>query len=215
MLIKKILLVIFIITYHAPPSMCAELFGVGVHIGAQHDVGNPTSYDPSIQVDPQNSLLMGLSSKLNLSPLFFRFGIDNTILINKGKVLDDNDLEEIEYYKINYTASSLFFGLLFPVRRIGKFYMGGGSTYFIGRGKIKIITDTSSTEKIDTSAIGFGFITGIELNLASSIWFYCEWEYMDGKSKAILNADGTDNWKNFYLDFTGNRILLGIIYYLL
>jgi opacity protein-like surface antigen len=207
---KLVSIVAILLLYGVNAAHAREYVGVGIHVGAHHDVGNISS-DPSVKVDPQNNSLIGFSLKINMGALFLRSGVDTTFLINQGDILENT--AEIDYYQIHYTAIPAFMGFAFPIQDIGEFYMGGGMAYFIGSGKIK--SSVSGKEDIQTSAYGFGVIAGIQLNIVSSIKLYMEWEYLDGRSEPITKTQSTYDWDNFYVDFTGHRILLGIMYYLI
>jgi opacity protein-like surface antigen len=197
----------------ASPAAAAQYFGVGFHAGGQYDVGMLASYNPSFQTDPQNSLLLGFALKANYSFLFLRAGIDTSFVINEGKVLENSDPNDpIEEYSISYTGIPLFVGLNFPVQDVGEFYLGGGGAYFLGRGTVKY----PGKEDFEASALGYGFIAGIQLVLSPSFRLYIEWEYLDAKSEPVLNTvTAPQTWKNYYVDFTGHRFLLGLMYYVL
>jgi opacity protein-like surface antigen len=207
---KLIFMMIILLLYGVGLAHARDHLGVGIHVGVQHDVGNISS-DPSIKVDPQNNSLVGFSLKFNMGSLFLRSGVDTTFLINQGDILENT--AEIEYYRIQYTAIPAFLGFTFPIQDIGEFYMGGGMAYFFGTGKIK--SSVSGKEDIQASAYGFGVMAGIQLNVISSIKLYMEWEYLDGRSEPITKTQSSYDWDNFYVDFTGHRIFLGIMYYLI
>ncbi len=210
-----IILTLLFIFSHIAILKAEDLFdiGFGLHIGAQHDVGNFSSNDPSLQIDPQNNYFLGFSGKTNFICFFAKFGIDTTVMINRGEVLE-NSSGEIESIKIHYVSIPFFLGFNYRILDVGNFYMGPGISYLLGRGRITSTTPALS-EDIDTSAWGLGFISGIELDLTTSTRFYFEWEYLDGRSVAVQQTQTTDNWKNYYIDFTGHRILFGIMYYVL
>ncbi len=188
-----------------------DILGIGVHLGGQHDVGKLSDQESGMQTDPQNNLLAGISLKANMSFVFLRTGIDTTFLLNKGKVYEDSS--QIKTSKLEYTAIPGFLGLRFPVKDMGEFYMGGGAAYFLGSGQIVMADGTK--EEINTTALGYGFITGIEFTLVSSMKIYMEWEYIDARSGAVMKTQTTYGWKNLHIDYTGHRILFGVMYYLI
>ncbi len=214
---KSISLYILIIIFcYTGISHAADIvdIGFGLHIGAQHDVGNFGSNDPSIQIDPQNNYFLGFSSKSNFfSFLFIKLGVDSTLLINKGEVLE-NSSAEIESLKIHYVSIPLFLGFNYKIMDVGNFYMGPGLAYLLGRGRITC-TAPALSDDIDTNTWGYGFIAGIELELTSSIRFYFELEYLDGRSTAVQQTQSSNEWKNFYINYSGPRLILGIMYYVI
>jgi opacity protein-like surface antigen len=141
-----------------------------------------------------------------------KIGGDTTLLLNRGKVQENSS--EILNTKIYYTSIPLFIGYNFNVLDTGNFYMGPGISYFIARGRINSSVSGLSDD-IDASAWGFGFIAGIEYKLLIKIHCYFEWEYFDARSEPVLQAQSAHNWDDFYIDFSGNRLLFGIRYYLL
>lgn len=187
--------------------------GVGLHIGAQHNVGNYKSNDSSILLDPQNNYFMGISCKTNFVCLFARTGVDITYLMDKGKVLE-NSSNDVQRYTIHYTAVPLFFGLNYQILDIGNFYMGPGCAYILGRGKVHY-SDPSLSEEINTSAWGIGFTAGIELDLSRYIRFYFEWEYLDGRAHSVQQTSTTPEWKDLTVDYTGHRLLIGVMYFII
>ena len=70
------------------------------------------------------------------------------------------------------------------------------------------------TVSILATALGFGFIAGMQLHVSAKIRLYMEWEYIDARSGASMNtAAAPTAWDNLYIDFSGHRILLGVMYY--
>ncbi len=212
-MIKRIIILIFAVTVFLTDIALAEdLLGIGPHIGLHHNVGNPDSRDPSIQIEPQNNYFLGFSVKGNYSFLFARLGTDTSYLINKGKILENSS--EIEYTKIYYLSFPFFIGYNFKVLDIGSLYMGPGFSYFLARGKISS-SSAGLSEDINATGWGYGFITGIEYKLTAKIGFYFEWEYLDGKSKPIMRSSSTLNYKDLYIDFSGHRLIFGLRYFLI
>jgi opacity protein-like surface antigen len=213
-MIKRIILYTFAIIICFSNLVSAEDYlGVGAHLGFHHDVGNLESQNSDIQIDPQNNYFLGFSFKTNFSLLFARFGADTTFLINRGEVLENSGTSEIVNAKIHYLSLPLFFGFNYKVLDLGNFYMGPGLSYFVARGHITS-SDASLSKDISASGWGYGFMAGIEYKLSNKIDFYFEWEYLDGKSKPVMQSSPT-NWDDFYVDFTGHRLIFGIRYYLI
>ncbi len=196
-----------------PASSRAEYFGVGIHVGAHHNVGNLDSYDPTMQIKPQTDILVGCAFKTNLKFFFIRAGIDTTFLFTKGEVLEPStNGDTTAEYRIQYSQVPCFAGLNFPVQDIGEFYMGGGIAYLLATGSVK----HGTKEDISASALGYGFLCGMQLNITSFIKLYMEWEYIDARSKPMMATQpSVSTWKNMYVDFTGHRMLIGAMYYLL
>ncbi len=195
--------------FSASAASAEEHIGLGVHIGAHHDVGNFSDQNPSAMTDPQNSLLLGFSFKANIGFVFLRTGFDYSYVLNRGKVLENSDT--VASYSIKYVCVPGFLGFRFPVRERGEFYMGAGMAYFITSGDVKLASGAS--EDISAISYGYGIITGIEFKLLPEVRLYMEWEYFDARSDAQVQTTGS--WKNYYVDYTGHRVLLGVMYYLL
>ncbi len=202
-----------VVVFLLPSAARAQQYlGVGFHVGAHYDVGNMSSYNPGFEVEPQISYILGVSFKANYDFLFLRTGVDIAFPLLGGDVLENSDpTDPIEKYSISYTGLPLFVGLNFPVFDIGEFYLGGGIAYFLATGTV---THGGAEDDISASALGFGFIAGMQLHLTASTRLYMEWEYIDARSGAAMNTvTGPQAWDNLYIDFTGHRILLGIMYY--
>jgi opacity protein-like surface antigen len=188
-----------------------DVLGLGIHLGAHHNVGYVNEQDTSVLTDPQNSMLLGLALKVNAAFFFIRTGFDTTFLLNQGEVLENSG--QVEKYKLNYVAIPLFLGLRFPVKDRGEFYMGGGMAYFLGSGEVTLTS--GATEDISAVNYGYGFITGVQFIVLPDVRFYMEWEYFEARSEAVLKTQTANAWDNFYIDYTGHRIILGVMYYLL
>ena len=210
MKIKIALSVFFLLILTVSPSFAQDMLGLGVHLGVHHDVGNPSGQDPDLIYEPQNSLLLGFSFKINMHFLFLRTGFDTAFLVNKAKVHETSGSIESSSYK--YIVVPAFIGIRYPLRNIGEFYMGAGVAYFLGTGNVTPLA--GSREDVDATASGYGFITGIEFKFFPSIHLYMEWEYFDSRSEAELNTAG-ESWDNYHVDFSGHRILLGAMYYII
>jgi opacity protein-like surface antigen len=190
------------------------MLGIGVHLGAQHDVGNLSNQGGSFLYEPQNSMLMGFSFKANMSFLFFRTGCDVSMMINRNQGLDSTAVDGVEYASFSYLAVPGFIGIRYPLKNAGEFYMGAGVAYFIGTGEVKLVASAES-EDVDAIALGYGFVTGIEFQLLPFLHLYMEWEYFDARSDPVMKSDAALAWKDLHIDFSGHRILVGAMYYLL
>ncbi|MCX8125282.1 MAG: porin family protein [Spirochaetes bacterium] len=191
-------------------------FGVGIHIGAQHDVGDLTSFYPDAQTEPQNSAIFGVALRLSVPFFFIRTGGDASFTINKGKVLENQATVGVSTYNVAYTMLPIYAGLQFPLQDRGAFYLGGGASYFYGTGKAKLSNGTS--EDIDATAFGVGFLAGMQLHVTSSFSLYMEWMYVDARSKPVIATTGTynpNNYKDLFIDYSGHRIMIGVMYYVL
>jgi opacity protein-like surface antigen len=190
-----------------------QYLGVGFQLGMQHDVGNISSYNSKLETDPQNNFLIGLAIKADYKLLFLRTGVGTTILMNKGEVTgknDPTDTDTISQYRISYMDVPAYIGMNFPVQTVGEFYMGCGMNFFLATGSI---THTSKQD-ISAYAFGYGFILGMQININSIFRLYMEWTYTEGRTGPIMSTT-TNAWKNFTIDFSGNRIVLGIMYYII
>lgn len=203
----------------ASPLMADRNIGVGLHLGGHHNTGNIDSFYQGAQVDPQNSLFVGISFKFAAPFAFLRTGADTSFVLNKGNILEDTSLsggssEGLDTYELNYTMVPLFAGLRFPLQNRGVFYLGGGGAYFLGTGEVK--SEASGTsESITATALAFGFISGMQLHITDTISLYMEWEYLNGRSKPVTQTSSTSTYENFYVDYTGHRLQLGMMYYIL
>lgn len=191
-------------------------FGVGIHVGAQHDVGDLSTFYPQAQTQPQNSVLFGIAIRLCVPFFFIRTGGDASFTINKGKVLQDQAAVGVDTYNVKYTMLPVYSGLQFPLRDRGAFYLGGGGAYFYGTGSVKL--SDNSSQDIDATAFGVGFLAGMQLHVTSSFSLYMEWMYVDTRSKPVITTTGTynaNNYKDLFIDYSGHRIMIGVMYYVL
>lgn len=208
-------LLIFFIGIHTY-AFGQRYFGVGIHIGGQHDVGDITTFYPDAQTEPQNSVIFGVAIRLSVPFFFIRTGGDASFTINKGKVLEDHATVGVNEYNVQYTMLPLYAGLQFPLRDRGAFYLGGGVSYFYGTGSVILSNGTS--EDIDATAFGAGFLAGMQLHITSSFSLYMEWMYVDARSKPVITTTGTynpNNYKDLFIDYSGHRIIIGVMYYVL
>jgi opacity protein-like surface antigen len=194
----------------AVPAAAGENLGLGVHVGAHHNVGALTDQSPAAMTDPQNSLLLGFSLKVNMSFFFLRTGFDTTFTMNDGEVLEGSD--QIESYSIQYVVVPGFAGFRFPIRDRGEMYMGAGMAYFIADGEVTV---AGASEDVSAINRGYGLLAGVEYRLLPDVHFYMEWQYYDAHSEALAKTQTSYTWDNYYLDYSGHRILLGVMYYML
>lgn len=191
-------------------------FGVGIHIAAQHDVNDLTNFYPETQTEPQNSALFGIAIRFSAPFLFIRTGGDTSFTINKGKVLQYQTTVGVNTYNVKYTMLPLYAGLQFPLTNRGAFYLGGGISYFYGTGWV--ILSSGTKEDINATCMGTGFLAGMQLHVSSSFSLYMEWLYNNARSNPIIQTTGTNNpngYKDLFIDYSGHRIILGIMYYVL
>lgn len=186
-----------------------DILGIGIHLGGHYNVGNINSQQPDILVESQTNLLLGLSLKTNFYFLFVRTGVDGTFLLNKGRVLEGSD--QIQNYKIQYMSVPGFIGLRFPLKDSGECYIGGGIAYLWSYGSVKVRGYPSYD--LNSSALGYGFLCGISLSFPVYVQLYLEWQYIDARTAAVIKTQSGYDWKNFYIDFTGHRFFVGVIYY--
>lgn len=210
---KLLINTILVLCLYPCTARAEQYFGIGFHMGMQHDVGNISSYNSKLETDPQNNFIIGLAIKSNYKFLFIRTGVETTFLVNKGEVTGKNDATDqdtISEYRISYMEVPAFIGINFPVQKVGEFYMGCGMAYFLATGSI---THTSK-EDISAYAFGYGFITGMQISINSIFRLYMEWNYTEARSGPIMSTTPT-GWKNFSIDFSGHRIVIGIMYYMI
>lgn len=211
---KKLLFAFIALFLFCTTIFAQHYTGIGAHIGFQHDVNDITNYYPDIQTFPQNNLFFGISLRLSTPFFFLRTGADISYTINKGKVLNNQSIIGIRSYSMKYSSIPVYAGLQYPVMDIGSFYLGGGLCYFIGTGSVKLSDSTS--KNINVTSPGIGFIAGIQIFATKSLSVYIEWIYSSAQTKPDIATTGTLNsnsYKDFYINFSGNRLALGVMYY--
>lgn len=217
---RIIILFIFFSITMASVVFANDMVGIGIHVGFQQNVGSLRgySYDPTIEYDPQNNIFLGASFKFNIRFFMLRTGVDSSFLMNKGSRPDDST--NISTYNVQYTAIPVFIGMIFPILSRGEFYMGGGGAYITGTGTIKSAGSTEE-EDLSVTAEAYGVMAGIQLETVSSIRIYLEWQYLNGRSKPLRKTRAAPydinnpDWKDYYVDYTGHRILVGVMYYII
>ena len=190
--------------------------GIGIHLGAHHDVGDITTFYPDAKTDPQNSILFGIAVRLSVPYFFIRTGADTSFTLNKGKVLEDEAAVGVKSYNVKYAMIPFYAGLQFPLLDKGVFYLGGGISYFYGTGNVRL--SDGSSKDIDATCLGTGFLAGIQLHITSSTSLYMEWMYVDAQSDPVITTTGTLNpngYEDLFINYGGHRIMLGVMYYVL
>ncbi|MCX7678328.1 MAG: hypothetical protein N2316_03835 [Spirochaetes bacterium] len=210
---KRTLLVMVVLVFAFPEVLlfAQEFIGIGLHGGLQNDTGNLSNQYRTIEYEPQNSALVGFSFKINMHFIFVRTGCDVAFVLNKSQIEDSTS--QIESYSLRYVDVPGFVGFRFPLREVGEFYMGTGVVYYIGDVKYKLITSESSSETL-AFARGWSFVTGIEFRIIPFARLYMEWQYHDSRSEAVINTEG-NTYNDHHIDFSGHRIFLGAMYYII
>lgn len=208
-MIKKIIIIITLLYLFAPHLLAKNNILMGVYSGIHYDVGNFSSI-PNIDINPQINLMLGANVKTDLGPVFFIFGVQYSFLAQNGKILD-NSFDELKETSIESLIIPSYSGLNFPINDIGKFFMGVGGAWVLGRGSIK--TDAGN-ETYKSVLFAYGFITGIQLRVHKYIGILFEWEWLYAKSEALFDIDSTRNWKNLSIDHTGHMFHLGLYFYI-
>ena len=201
------LLFLFFFALSAPVS-AGENFGIGAFFGFYPDAGNLSSR-PGIQLRPQNNLIAGILVKLDSDPIFYQLGVYRTFLANRGEVLNDS-YGELKETNIQCTAIPGYFGLLLPVKKIGKMYIGTGGALMIASGEIK----TGQSEKFSSIIVGLGFKAGIQVNAGENLKFFTEWEYLIAWTRPVAETASATGQKDYSADYSGSRYYLGMMYYL-
>lgn len=209
--IFKIVILALTLLQMVMPVAAQEFIGLGIHGGLQNDTGNLSNQYPTLEYESQNSALVGFSFKINMYFLFVRTGCDVAFVLNKAKIEDANS--QLEWYSLRYIDVPSFAGLRYPLREMGEFYMGLGLIYCIGDVRYKLKTAESSSDTL-AFARGWALLTGIEFRLFPFARLYMEWHFHDSRSEAVINTEGT-TYNNHYIDFSGHRIFLGMMYYLI
>lgn len=193
------------------PLFAQEFIGLGMHAGLHHDVGNQSNQNRMMDYEVQNNVLLGFSFKVNMYFLFVRTGCDVSFVLNKAKV--ENSSDELESMSLSYINVPAFLGLRFPLREMGELYMGMGISYHVGEMKYRLASASTSDDTLEV-ALGYGFVTGIEFKLFPFARIYMEWQYFDSRSDAAINTEGA-TYKDYHIDFSGHRIFLGAMYYII
>ena len=208
---KRTILIITIIAASCTCAQASEHIGVGWHAGYTRDMGN-LSEMTGVTFRPQNNYIAGIMFKLDFQFFFLRFGVDRSVLADRGEI-KDSSMGSLESLNIQFTSVPVFTGLNFPVRDRGAFFMGIGGEYIITGGDIRT---TAGRTRIDTDIFGFGFISGIQIRASDSVRALLEWEYLYAKTGPVADIDSPSlGQKSFAADYTGHRIFIGILYYMI
>ena len=215
--IKVIFSLIFFLS--AAVAFAGEYLGLGAHIGFHPDAGNLSQMN--VQVNAQNSYMAGVIVKLDVDPFFIKTGGDFVFLSTNGGFSKNNTYgHTIKNISSKYTSIPLYAGLNFTIKERGKLYIGAGAAWILGYGEIELISDlsTGATKKteIDEKIFGIGIICGVQMQVSNSAGIFMDWEYLTAKTDPIVDSSGLytgESFKNFSLDYTGQRFHFGFIYY--
>ncbi len=203
---KTIFLITIVVILTSSFLYAGEYFGIGIHGGFHYDVGNLTS-KPDINLDTQINYMFGGSIKFDSDPLFIRIGNDYTLLAGGGSV-KDNSYGKLTEVNIQYISIPFHTGVNFPVYDTGKFFIGIGGTYIIGKGSI---TTTDGKFEISDKQLGLSFIIGGQIKITEIFRTYLNLIYSTAGSDPLVSISGT--WKDFSVDYSGMRVHLGISLY--
>ncbi len=203
---KNLILMLFVFAFQVN-IFAGQHIGIGTHIGIQYDVGllEKTSYDT---LSPQINYITGISIKSDYKYLFLQVGIDKSFPIVKSEIAGTTT--KLIKSNIQYISTPVYSGINFPIRDRGKFFLGLGGAYILGSGTLTTTDGITNFNSVNTV---YGFITGIQISVSYSLDFIMEWEYIQGSSDPVVNTDIGKTWKNFQINYSGNRFYLGIRYY--
>jgi len=178
----------------------------GLYLGYQYDMGNLS--EKSVDAGLQQNVAAGALIRIDLGILFFRTGAEFSYPFEKGRIRNSppGDITGTDSWFIEVPV---YAGLGMPVRDYGMFYMGAGGSYIFGMGSV---STTSKEEKINEQLFGWGFIAGIESFINSDLSLFLEWEYMTVSSSPLASS-GAGAYDDYYMDYTGNRYRLGVMYH--
>lgn len=198
--------IIFLLVLCCMPVFSAGTISGGFYLGYQYDVGNLS--EKPVDYDLQQNAAIGGLLRIDLGILFFRTGADFSYPLEKGRIrnLTAGDVSKTEAW---FVEVPVYAGIDIPVRDYGMFYMGAGGSYIFGMGSV---TAASKEEKINEQLFGWGFITGIESVINSDVSLFLEWEYMTVSSSPVA-ASGAGPYDDYYIDYTGSRYRLGVMYH--
>lgn len=199
---RRIYIILFMLSFIPAAASAAGRISGGLYAGYQYDVCGLSNRD--IGVDLQQNVALGGMLKIDIGFLFFRTGADFSYPVEAGTTAGN-----VEKTKTYFIEVPVYAGLNIPVRNYGLFYMGGGGSYIFGMGKIDTASDSVS---ISEQLFGYGFIAGIESAITSDVSFFLEWEYMTAISSPVA-ASAAAGPEDFRMDYSGNRIRLGVMYH--
>ncbi len=205
----KALITLFILYAALCPSIRAnDNIGLAAHLGLQYDVGNLSSL-PGAQVSPQINVILGARVKTDIRFAFIQLGLEQSFLASEGEILN-NSYGGLRKTSIQYLAFPLYGGLNFPLRDRGKFYIGAGGAWMIGSGYVKSTTEKKNLRKI---VFSHGLTAGVQIRLTRDFGLYLDWELLYGDTGPVIDIDPAHDWKNFAVDYSGNRFHCGVFYY--
>lgn len=189
------------------PVFSAGTISGGLYLGYQYDAGNLS--EKPIDADIQHNIAAGALLRIDLGILFFRTGADFSYPAEKGRIVNGS-AGNITGTEVSFVEVPVYAGIDIPVRDYGLFYMGAGGSYIFGMGSVATL---SGSENINEQLFGWGFIAGIESVINSDVSLFFEWEYMTVSSSPVASS-GPAAYDNYYIDYTGSRLRLGVMYHL-
>lgn len=202
----KRIIIILILLFASHILYAEDKISAGLTGGYQYDVGS-LSDKSGIQADVQQNISAGLALKLDMTMLFLRTGVEYSYPFSKGQITNASAGNVLET-EIIFTEVPVYAGINLPIRDFGLVYMGGGGSYIFGTGHVKT---ASGNEKINEQLFGWGLIAGIESEIYSDASLLFEWEYMAARSSPAASTSAL--YDDYYIDYSGHRIRLGVIYH--
>ncbi|HPS59374.1 MAG TPA: outer membrane beta-barrel protein [Spirochaetota bacterium] len=198
--------IISLVVLCAMPAFSAGTISGGLYLGYQYDVGNLS--EKPLDADLQQNVAAGALLRIDLGILFFRTGADFSYPAEKGHITNSTG-GNVTGTEAWFVEVPVYAGIDIPVRDYGMFYMGAGGSYIFGMGSVAA---SSGSEKINEQLFGWGFIAGIESVINSDVSLFLEWEYMIVSSSPVA-ASGAGAYDDYYIDYTGSRYRLGVMYH--
>ncbi|NLV66634.1 MAG: porin family protein [Spirochaetes bacterium] len=198
--------IIPLLLFCSMPIYSAGTISGGLYLGYQYDAGNLSG--KAVDADLQQNVAVGGLLRIDLGILFFRTGADFSYPFEKGRI-HNSSAGDITGTDSWFVEVPVYAGLGIPVRDYGMFYMGAGGSYIFGMGSVSA---TSGNEQINEQLFGWGFIAGIESVVSNDLSLFVEWEYMTVSSSPFASS-GTGTYNDYYMDYTGNRYRLGVMYH--
>ena len=206
-LLKPLLTLTLLFFFVSFNLVAGEHIGIGTHFGIQHDVGSLETF-PYETLKPQMNTIFGVSVKSDYKYLFLQIGIDKTFLLFSSDVTGSNT--KLTKSNIQYLSIPVYAGINFSIKDRGKFFLGIGGTYISGSGTI---TTTDGNLNFSTITPAYGFLTGLQISVTNDLDFTIELEYLQGSSNPVTNTNPTKTWKDFPINYNGNRYYFGFRYY--
>lgn len=198
-------MILLLLLCSLPVSAAGTISG-GLYLGYQYDVGNLS--EKPLDADLQQNVAIGGLLRIDLGMLFFRTGADCSYPAEKGRVINGTG-GDVTGTRAWFVEVPVYAGIDIPVRDFGMFYMGGGGSYIFGMGSVATV---SGNEKINEQLFGWGFIAGIESVITGDVSLFLEWEYVTVSSSPVA-ASGAGTYDDYYIDYTGSRYRLGVMYH--